>query len=93
MTPAVMDRAFWSASCPPSSEVTDARFVRRDDFDPLRLGALRLGAVKPPNPPLRSSLLSELLSLCSFLPKNERPPDDCLDALSLIEGIVVQRTG
>lgn len=89
ITPAVVARPVWSASWSPSIEDTEGRFECRDDFEPLRLGALRLGAAKLLKPVCNSSRPSLSLSLWYFLPKNERPPDDCLDALSFIEGMFV----
>lgn len=88
MTPAVIASPAASASLPDSTEWTEPLLECRDEFDPAPLPNV-LGLS---NPPLPSYRLSVGFSLCIFLPKNDLPPEDCLDALSacVVVGMVVR---
>lgn len=89
MTPAVMARPEGSPSCPPSSDVADARLLLfcRDDHDPFRFVVLALSICPP-------SYLLSVLSLF-FRPKSDLPLELCLVCLSpgVAVGIIARRMG
>lgn len=88
MTPAVIDRPRLSPSCPKSVEGNWDLCEYRDEVEPLALLEPTLGiwSTEPP-----SSWLADSwdFSLCILRPKNDRPPEDCLDLLSaaVVDGI------
>ena len=85
ITPAVIDSPEPSPPLSRSTEATDVLCECLEDFDPAALLAL-LGARVPSS----KYLESVDLSLCNFLPKNDLPPEDCLDLLSpggVVDGI------
>ena len=80
ITPAVIARPAASPGCIGVSAEPEGRLECRDDFEP---GVLfdPLGA----NPGVggKSSYERDSVGFSFFLPKKERPPDDCLDFASL----------
>lgn len=91
MTPAVMARPEASASWPMSKDCTDALLECREEREPDELP----GGVDG-SPPLSSAGRS----LCSFLPKNDLPPDVCLDLsgaddveLGIVAGVAEEAQG
>lgn len=72
ITPEVVARPDMSSECPISTEYTDAlEYLDERDPDELPGGAAGVSRA--------ASYRSFGRSLCSFLPKNDFPPDDCRD--------------
>jgi hypothetical protein len=83
ITPDIVDSPAGSISLDMSSELIEARFECLEERElPSTLGVS--------NPPLPSYLLSTCRSLWSFRPKNDFPPEDCLDLSAEldVEGMV-----